>query len=162
MSRSCSLLLHYLFGVITRLVRVLVFFVVVPLRYSLRFGFPSRWCSSFCLLLLYYWLYYWYGSYCSNHHCLLCSISTTKRIITRRVRSTYQSISLSFRTGSFFLYLRVLLRPPTPTATAIPLFFVIVESILNLIRTHLSRRLIFLLYVSVTILSIGTTTMYQL
>ena len=37
-----------------------------------------------------------------------------------------------------------LLSPPMTTPTPTPLSFVIVESILNLIRTHLSRRLTFL------------------
>ena len=59
----------------------------------------------------------------------------------------YRSVSLSCRTLSVFLSLRVLLilvrvflPPPTPTDdTPTPLSFVIVESILNLIRMHLSR-----------------------
>ena len=101
---------------------------------------------------------------------ILWLIFTKKRkiVITRRVRSTV-SIDLSlYRVVPDLLHslcvVLVLLLPPTPTIdTRIPLSFVIAESILNLIRTHLFRWLTFLLHVSVTILSIGTygTTMYQ-
>ena len=77
-----------------------------------------------------------------------------------------RSVSLLCHTGSFCLSLRavpVLLCPPIIlTDTATPFLDQIVESILNLILTHLSCRPNFVIYVSITMLSICATTMYQL
>ena len=154
-SRSCSLLLYYSFG----------------FDYPPRLSSRVLCCCSVALLYLFWFpfplvFFFLPSSYSIiGYPCLLCSISTTKRmiVITRHVRSTYRSVSLSCRTGSCFLYLRVLLRPPTPTDTdtdtdtdtPTPLSFVIVKSILNLIRTHLSRRPNLLLHISVTSLLPG-------
>ena len=71
----------------------------------------------------------------------------------------YWSVSLSYRIFSslftcrfepFLVRVLVLLRPTSSTATPTPLSFVIVESILNLIRTHLSRRVNIVKRLSVT------------
>ena len=81
---------------------------------------------------------------------------------TRRVRSTV-SIRLfivTYRSDLVRVRVLLLLPPPMTTPTPTPLSYVIVESILNWIRMHLSRRLTFLLYVSVTILSIGLSVRY--
>ena len=115
---------------------------------SVSVGFPSCLCSYSIIGRIiighYYWKYYfWKYYYYSNHPCLLWLIFTAKQIIviTRRVCLKYGSVSLSCRTVSFFLSLRVLLvllRPPTPTP--IPTNTTTCYSYFGSWNRHLMRR----------------------
>ena len=79
-----------------------------------------------------------------------------------------RSVSLLWHTGPYvslyvlFLFFFVLLLFSLIPDTATPFLDQIVESILNQILTHLSCRPNFVIYVSITMLSIYATTMYQL
>ena len=115
----------------------IVFFDVVefdPLYYSFHSGCPSRLCSSFRLLLT---LLLNNRDHPSRpFYCIDLSFYHAVRylvLLLLRCRKSVQDL----RVVTFLLLL--LLR--------------IVESIVNWIRTHLSHRLIFVLHLSVTILS---------
>ena len=153
--------LYYLFRLYypSRLYSLLLL-LLVPLYYSFRFNYPSCFCSSFLLLptLLLIWstiigitfilraLVYCDWSSPQNKY----SLSPDAFVSIR--------LSLSCSTVSLFLSLR-----------AVPILFVffffssydysyslsivIVESTLNLIRTHLFRRADIVIHVSITISS---------
>ena len=106
---------------------------------------------SIRLLIVSYRIYW---SLFTCHSDLVCVCVLFRSDLVRVLLGSTVSIGPShYRVVRYLLFpsLRVillLLRPPTDTATPTPLSFVIVESILNLIRTHLSRRPTLLLHVS--------------